>query len=97
MTHGNACVIFELGGHRYEYDGGLPDEVCDRFAHLFDAQGFWRTGYPDTLAAEARGPRDALPTALWEIRQVGGRVIEVQGTRPSGAILEEDWKQPRIY
>jgi hypothetical protein len=97
MKSGNACVIFELGGQRYEYDGGLPAEVLDRSAHLLDADGFWKESYPASLEGEGKEPRDALPTALWEIRHVGGRMIEIQGARPSGAIMEEDWKHPRIY
>jgi hypothetical protein len=97
MTHGTACVIFELGGQRYEYDGSLPSEVISRAAQLFDDKGFWKGGYPDSLDAEAKEDRDELPTALWEIRQVGGTVIEIQGARPTGAILWEDWKNPVVY
>jgi hypothetical protein len=97
MTHGKAYVVFELGGARYEYDGGLPDEVINQSAHLFDQDGFWKAGYPDSLDAEAKEERDSLPSALWEIHQVGGTVINIHGARPSGAVLEEDWKHPRIY
>jgi hypothetical protein len=97
MTHGSACIIFELGGQRYTYDGSLPGEVLDRSAHLFDAEGFWRADRPATQAGEAKEALDELPGALWEIRQVGATVIEIQGARPSGAILWEDWKNPVVY
>ena len=93
---GDAHIVFEFGGRRYEYDGGLPGEVADAVAALYDERGFWRGGYPD-LSAQAKEPLDTLPTALWEIAHVGGKVIEIHGARPSGAILDEDWKHPRIY
>jgi hypothetical protein len=97
MTHGNACIIFEFQGRRYEYDGALPDEVADAVADLYDERGFWRGGYPPGLAAQGADGRDELPTALWEITHVGGTVIEVRGTRDNGAVYLEDWKRPRVY
>ncbi len=96
MTHGNAYVVFEFDGARYEYDGGLPEAVMERATHLLRAD-VWITGYPDSLEAEAKDEFDDLPSALWDIRRVGGTVIEIQGARANGAIHWEDWKSPRIY
>lgn len=97
MTHGNAQIVFEIAGQRHVYDGGLPAEVINRSPQLFDQDGFWKGGYPDSLDSEAKEARDSLPSALWEIRQVGGAVIAIEGARPSGAILDEDWKHPRVF
>ena len=97
MTHGNAYVIFELGGARYEYDGGLPETVMEHSTHLLRADGFWITGYPESLGAEAKDDRDDLPSALWDIRRVGVTGIEVKGARANGSIHWEDWKNPRSY
>jgi hypothetical protein len=95
MNPGNAQIVFEIAGREYVYDGALPLDLLERCAHLLDAQGFWR--YPPELAAQAKEPRDMLPFACWEIAAAGGRVIRIEGARASGAILEEDWKHPRIY
>jgi len=92
-----ACVIFEFNGRQYEYDGGLPTEVADAAVHLFDEEGFWLSGYPSELCRQGKEALDTLPTALWEIQHVGGRVLEIRGARSSGAVLHEDWKNPRIY
>jgi CRISPR/Cas system-associated protein Cas5 (RAMP superfamily) len=97
MKHGKACIVFELDGVRYEYDGGLPESVMERSKHLLRADGFWIIGYPESLGAEAKDELDDLPSALWDIRRVGATVIEVQGARANGAIHWEDWKHPRIY
>jgi len=97
MKHGNAHVVFDIDGQRYEYDGGLPDAVMERSKHLLRADGFWKDGYPDSLGADAKDDRDDLPSALWDIRRVGGTVITIHGTRANGAIHWEDWKNPRIY
>lgn len=49
------------------------------------------------MIAEGKEPGDTLPTARFEIAELGGEILEVHGARPSGAILEEDWKNPVIY
>jgi hypothetical protein len=91
-----AYIIFEFNGQRYEYDGGLPTEVANASAHLYDSEGFWIGGYPANLPAGA-DEDDELPTARWEIEHVGGKVIEVIGARENGAVHYMDWKHPRIY
>lgn len=97
MTNGNARIIFEFRGQRYEYDGGLPDEVAAAVSDLFDDDGFWIGGYPEALAGQMADAEDELPAARWEIEHVGGRVIEILGARADGSIRLEDWKRPRIY
>lgn len=81
-----AQIIFTLAGRRYVYDGGLPPAL-ERAALT----------YPESLVMQEKEPGDTLPTALYEIAQLGGQVIEIIGARPSGAILEGDWAHPRIY
>lgn len=95
--NGPAFITFDFRGQRFEYAGGLPLEVSEAVAHLFDSQGFWIGGYPPALLVSGKEEGDDLPTALWEIEHIGGRVVEIHGRRPSGAILAEDWKHPRIY
>jgi len=82
----SAYIIFTVAGRRYLYDGDLP--------HPFD---YGVGPYPDALYAQEKEPGDTLPTALFEISQIGGQVIEIVGARPSGAIFAEDWLHPRIY
>lgn len=95
--NGKAYIVFEYKGRRYEYDGGLPDELDDEIAHLVDAEGMWLGGYPAELAALAIDSEDALPLARWEIEHIGGRVLEIHGARSNGAIHLEDWTNPRVY
>ncbi len=95
--NGTAYIVFEYKGRRYEYDGGLPEEVEEQAAHLFDAEGFWLGGYPAELEAQAVDAEDVLPIARWEIEHVGGTIVEIHGARANGAIHGEDWKNPRIY
>ena len=97
MTTGKAYITFLLDGQSYEYDGGLPTEIVDRFAYLLDLQGFWIGGYPRDLAATGADELDELPTARWEIEHIGGQVQQVHGARENGAIHLDDWKKPRIH
>lgn len=97
MKHGDSYIVFELNGMRREYDGDLPDEVIAQFSHLRDPNGFWADGYPTSLNAEQKDDRDELPAALWDIKRVGGEVIEVHSTGKNGAIHWEDWKRPRMH
>ena len=97
MTHGNASILFDFRGQRYEYDGGLPAEVAAAVADLFDEHGFWRGGYPADLATLGKDSEDELPAARWEIEHIGGTVVEILGTRDNGAIHLTDWKRPRLY
>ena len=91
----NASIIFDLDGQRYTYDGSFPDVLNDRIASLFDESGFWR-GRPD-LSAQCKDLGDTLPDVLWEISQLGGKVVEINGTRANGAIHLEDWENPQIF
>lgn len=96
MKNGQACVIFLLGGQSYEYDGDWPEALSAHLAAYHDADGFWRTDYPNSIAAAMKDPWDELPTVLWEIGQIGGRVTEIRGAQPDGSIHLEDWKRPII-
>ncbi len=91
---GNASILFEYKGKRYVYDGGLPDAVEAMTEHLRDDEGYWLEPSPDSLP---EGDTNALPTAIWEIEHIGGKVLEVRGARSNGAIYWEDWLSPRIY
>ena len=92
-----ATILFEFRGQRYVYDGGLPEAVEEAVADLYDDSGFWRAGYPADLVDQGADTEDELPAARWEIEHVGGRVLEIRGARPNGAIHLEDWPNPRIH
>ena len=78
-----AYIIFTVSGRRYTYDGSLPPPFSESASE-----------YPDSLFADEKEPGDELPTARFEIEQLGGKIIEIHGARPSGAILWADWKNP---
>lgn len=88
---GQARVVFDLGGQRYEYDGDFPEELTDVIEAFLTEDGFW-ADRPD-LSAQQKNPFDSLPDALWEIARIGGEVVAVHGQRDDGSILMGDWKQ----
>lgn len=97
MTPAKATILFEFRGRHFVYDGGLPEAVEEAVADLYDERGFWRGGYPAELAGQMADAEDELPAARWEIEHIGGRVVEIRGARPNGAIHLEDWQAPRIH
>ena len=90
----SAYIIFEIAGIRYEYDGGFPEQLEDLVESHLNADGFWRDR-PD-LSAQCKDLGDGLPDVLWEIEQLGGKVISIHGARENGSIHWEDWKSPRV-
>lgn len=94
----SASLLFAFAGQRYTYDGQLPAALLRALPpDLFDAEGFWRGGYPASLAEQMRDAEDMLPAARWEIEHIGGTVLEIRGARPNGAIHLEDWQRPVIH
>lgn len=90
---------FSLNGKEYKHDGHLPDEIFATNEHLkdlFNKEGIWKDGYPESLSLEKKDPQDELPTALYNIKRIGGTIIEVH-PGPDGAIHWEDWERPIIY
>lgn len=95
MTPATASITFKLNGQTYEYDGGFPAELAEQINAQLTPEGFWRDR-PD-LSGECQDLEDCLPDALWEIRRLGGIVLEITGKRENGSIHLEDWKQARVY